>query len=218
MLRSFARTELCRCRGLALTPLWTFPQSGVNSTVHVASPTEKSTHNQFQSTRWLSSSSSSSSSSQPFPTGQGPPPFFPVYVHHVSQTVLQHLQDKHASWLTRYGLDRGLRLNANGTFVMLFPSSSPTTTTTATADREDAGRIWTSYDLTTKQHWLSIYRRNLVGRFLLKDDASFKRQQTSATFTIGGAEHAIRGAVDQLAHALDAEEKRRRTSSSPSWL
>jgi len=56
----------------------------------------------------------------------------PVYVHQISKTVLQHLQTDRHDWLQRTGLDRGLRLNANGTFVLQFPSPKG----------HDAGRIW----------------------------------------------------------------------------
>lgn len=58
--------------------------------------------------------------------------FHPVYVHHVSKTVLQHLQENRAEWLVSEGLDSGLRLNSNGTFVLQFPARKGF----------DAGRIW----------------------------------------------------------------------------
>jgi hypothetical protein len=79
-----------------------------------------------------------------------------VYVHHISQTILRHLQDERHDWLVAHGLDRGLRLNANGTFVLQFPappppppppptSNSRTTTTTTNhflGSIADGGRIW----------------------------------------------------------------------------
>jgi hypothetical protein len=60
----------------------------------------------------------------------------PVYVHHVSKTVLQYLQEFRADWLTEQGLDRGLCLNSNGTFVLQFPSRRGF----------DAGQIWYGID------------------------------------------------------------------------
>lgn len=56
-----------------------------------------------------------------------------VYVHQVSKTVLQRLQRHHHKWLATSGLDRGLHLNANGTFTLKFPPSGQT---------RDTGRIW----------------------------------------------------------------------------
>lgn len=56
----------------------------------------------------------------------------PVYVHHISKTVLQHLQSECYEWLQQTGLNRGLRLNANGTFVLQFPERKG----------HDEGRIW----------------------------------------------------------------------------
>jgi hypothetical protein len=75
----------------------------------------------------------SSSSLAILPELEQKPRFYPIYVHHVSKTVLQHLQGSHAPWLQEQGLDRGLRVNAKGTFVLHFPSQ---------LHRGDAGRIW----------------------------------------------------------------------------
>jgi hypothetical protein len=58
--------------------------------------------------------------------------FFPVYVHHVSKITLQHLTANQSDWLVETGLDRGLKLNPNGTFVLNFPARKGF----------DAGRIW----------------------------------------------------------------------------
>jgi hypothetical protein len=61
-----------------------------------------------------------------------PKGFFPVYVHHVSKVALQHLQESRSQWLLETGLDRGLHVNSNGTFVINFPARKGF----------DAGRIW----------------------------------------------------------------------------
>jgi hypothetical protein len=57
--------------------------------------------------------------------------FFPVYVHHVSKVVLQHLTANQSDWLVEKGLDRGLKLHPDGTFVLNFSHKG-----------FDAGRIW----------------------------------------------------------------------------
>jgi hypothetical protein len=58
--------------------------------------------------------------------------FYPVYVHHVSKIALEHLQENRSDWLTEKGLDRGLHINPNGTFIMSFPAKKGF----------DSGRIW----------------------------------------------------------------------------
>lgn len=69
-----------------------------------------------------------------------------VYVHHVTKVVLKHLQEHQSEWLIDHGLDRGLRLNANGTAILQFPSSSSSTGTTnghsGTSSSVGSGRIW----------------------------------------------------------------------------
>jgi hypothetical protein len=57
---------------------------------------------------------------------------FPVYVHHVSKITLEHLQGKRSDWVLGQGLDTGLHINPNGTFVLSFPAKKG----------YDAGRIW----------------------------------------------------------------------------
>ena len=60
-----------------------------------------------------SSSSLSLSSSSSFARSE--------YVHPLSQIVLERLQSSHADWVSRVGLDTGLKLNGDGTFVLRFP-------------------------------------------------------------------------------------------------
>jgi len=45
------------------------------------------------------------------------------YIHPLSQIVLEHLQSSHSNWVQRVGLDTGLKLNKDGTFILHFPSS-----------------------------------------------------------------------------------------------
>lgn len=46
------------------------------------------------------------------------------YIHPLSQIVLEYLQSHHSQWVTRMGLDTGLKLNKDGTFALRFPPSS----------------------------------------------------------------------------------------------
>jgi hypothetical protein len=67
--------------------------------------------------------------------------FCPVYMHHVSQTVLAHLQQHYSGWLQENGLDSGLLLNSNGTFVLQYPVLTETSATSSPTS-VDTGRIW----------------------------------------------------------------------------
>lgn len=53
------------------------------------------------------------------------------YVHPLSQLVLEHLQTTRADWIEKNGLDKGLNLQRDGTFVLKFPSFD-----------KDEARIW----------------------------------------------------------------------------
>ena len=44
------------------------------------------------------------------------------YVHPLSQIVLEHLESTQSKFVTAHGLDRGLRLQRDGTFEIRFPS------------------------------------------------------------------------------------------------
>ena len=44
------------------------------------------------------------------------------YIHPLSQIVLERLQSHHSHWVQYTGLDRGLKLNKDGTFVLRFPT------------------------------------------------------------------------------------------------
>ena len=45
------------------------------------------------------------------------------YIHPLSQIVLEHLQSSHSQWVQHVGLDTGLKLNKDGTFVLRFPGT-----------------------------------------------------------------------------------------------
>ncbi len=46
------------------------------------------------------------------------------YIHPLSQIILEYLQSHHSQWISRMGLDTGLKLNKDGTFALRFPPSS----------------------------------------------------------------------------------------------
>jgi hypothetical protein len=95
-------------------------------------------------------------SSNKDPSSGGPPPTAAeyVYIHPLSQIVLQNLQSKEChEWITRAGFDRNLTVHKDGTF------SLESLTTTASSTR---ARIWTEYCADEKKHWL-IYSSSTGG-------------------------------------------------------
>jgi hypothetical protein len=54
--------------------------------------------------------------------------FYPVYVHHLSKVALEYMQNEQSQWIVEHKLEKGLRLNPDGTFVIHFPAQN--------------GRIW----------------------------------------------------------------------------
>ena len=103
-------------------------------------------------------------SSNEEPQSQQNSDVFPVYTHHVSKIVLQHLQDARAGWLVEQGLASGLQIKSNGTFLLHFPTRS---------DGGDGGKIWYVTFL-WRESWLAViacYRGeefNLVGLIVWK--------------------------------------------------
>lgn len=47
-----------------------------------------------------------------------------TYIHPLSQIVLEHLQSHHSDWVKRMGLETGLEVKSDGTFVLRFHSSA----------------------------------------------------------------------------------------------
>jgi hypothetical protein len=111
-------------------------------------------------------------SSNKDPSSGGPPPTAAeyVYIHPLSQIVLQNLQSEEChEWITRAGFDRSLTVHKEGTF------SLEGLTTTASSTR---ARIWTEYCADEKKHWL-IYSSSTGGdpavttvqhKYLLQDN------------------------------------------------
>lgn len=81
-----------------------------------------------------------------------------VYVHPLSQIVLECLQSNYHEWLVRRQLHcNSLSLHRDGTFEIKFP-------------RYRECRIWTNFDDHDKKHWLTVKRETLVRRYLLQDN------------------------------------------------
>lgn len=65
------------------------------------------------------------------------------YIHPLSQIVLEHLQSSHSHWVQRMGLDTGLKLNKDGTFVLHFPIDDETVEVEGTSSEDKTnGSIW----------------------------------------------------------------------------
>mmetsp|Transcript_2725 Transcript_2725/g.4047 ORF Transcript_2725/g.4047 Transcript_2725/m.4047 type:complete len:145 (+) Transcript_2725:86-520(+) len=102
------------------------------------------------------------------------------YVHPLSQLVLEHLQKERSEWVEQNGLDRGLKVNEDGTFQIKFPSYE-----------KDMASIRTTYDKKEKKHWLTVHKGDLVGRFLLQDN-------------LKAAWHDNKSTPDKIAAAVDS--------------
>lgn len=121
-----------------------------------------------------------------------------VYVHPLSQIVLEHLQNNHHDWVVLQKLDTTLTLHRDGSFELKFPTSGE-----ASAN-EEVHRIWTSYDEVEKKHWLTVYRGASVHeRFLLQDNLSppWNMHRNSLP-------ERIRVSVDHLVRIVNGELKR----------
>ena len=66
----------------------------------------------------------------------------------------------------------------------------------------------TSYDTATKQHFLSVYRQKLLGRFLLKDTSITTNRPMSATES-SNAEQQLREVVDKMIATLNEIDAKR---------
>jgi hypothetical protein len=106
------------------------------------------------------------SSNNKDPSSQTPPPPTAseyVYVHPLSQIVLQHLQSEEChEWMKQAGLDRNLTVHRDGTFSL--ESHASTTTDTDTTNNAGANvRIWTAYCPDEKKHWLTYSSSTVDG-------------------------------------------------------
>jgi len=140
-----------------------------------------------------------------------------VYIHPLSQLVLEHLQTTKYHFLTNSGLDKGLTIHKDGTFTLRFPSSSSSTSLITpthnkndtpenknnnTSTSSDSDYIRTFYDPNEKKHWLSVKSESnqIVGDFLLQDN--LKPAWHSSKLS---TPEKIKSAVDELVAKLEKE-------------
>jgi hypothetical protein len=113
-----------------------------------------------------------------------------VYVHPLSQIVLQYLQNDGHEWICVQRLDRNLVLYRDGTFMLSTAAADESGIRRRTLDGDDAPttgpssplpssssspsssslRIWTSYDKQDRRHWLSVSWNQVRFQFLLQDN------------------------------------------------
>jgi archaellin len=98
-----------------------------------------------------------------------------VYVHPLSQIVLQYLQNAGHDWICAQRLDRNLVLYRDGTFMLPTASESgilrdAPTTGSSSLPSSSSLRIWTSYDKQDRRHWLSVSCHQVRFQFLLQDN------------------------------------------------
>lgn len=140
----------------------------------------------FSPRRCLTGSNSPSSSLNKVKSRNGS--IAPVYVHPLSQIVLQHLQNHCHSWIVAHQVE-ALKIHRDGTFELEFPDGS--------------ARIWTFYDPMDKKHWLSFRKHQVQHRFLLQDNLlpawnGNKRQSLP---------ERIQNSVEDLLRAVDELEE-----------
>ena len=120
-----------------------------------------------------------------------------VYVHPLSQIILEHLQDEQSDWILQKGLERSLNIHRDGSFELHFSSPS-----SSSSDNDEKGdRIWTSYDEQEKKHWLSVQRGSLYERFLLQDNLLSAWNDNRKSLP-----ERVQMAVDEMIHAIEQRE------------
>ena len=86
--------------------------------------------------------------------------FLLVYVHPLSQLVLNYFQSHCHDWIRRKKLDHRLFLHRDGTFLMESNHNH----------YQSVLRIWTYYDTEERKHWLAMSIHQVMHRFLLQDN------------------------------------------------
>ena len=104
------------------------------------------------------------------------------YVHPLSQIILEHLQSNQSEFLAKSGFEiSNIQYRKDGTFALTFPNDTNNSSTrnetesnTINTSNEDGsderGKIWTSYEVEEKKHWLTVQKGALVGRYMLQDN------------------------------------------------
>lgn len=133
-----------------------------------------------------------------------------VYLHPLSQIVLEYFQDCRSDWVHQKGLERSLLLHRDGTFELKFPDATITTNISSSSSssnvdnkkHDDAvNRIWTSYDEQDKKHWLTVQKGPLHERFLLQDNMASAWHTSRQSLP-----ERIQVTVDEMIRAIDRLE------------
>ncbi|CAB9513941.1 DIS3 mitotic control homolog [Seminavis robusta] len=132
-----------------------------------------------------------------------------IYVHPLSQLVLECLQNDYSDWLVQKQLHANtLRLHRDGTFEIKFPKDKHTVT--PNKNDESAVRIWTSFDNDSKQHWLSVslqHGSKLQGRYMLQDNLSSGWTGNNKRRSLP---ERIQTAVEEMVEAIDDTERKQK--------
>jgi hypothetical protein len=103
------------------------------------------------------------------------------YIHPLSQLVLEHLQKSRSEWIEAMHLDKGLKLNEDGTFVL---------------ENSHDIKIWTYFDAEEKKHFLGCRKGELVGKVILQDN--LKPAWNDAQSTPEKIQEAVEGMIDKM--------------------
>lgn len=123
-----------------------------------------------------------------------------VYVHPLSQMILEYLQSQKNDWVLAHGLE-GLTVHRDGSFELKFDSVNHG----GDDDKNDTSRIWTSYDESESKHFLMVhYRGVLLERYLLQDNLTSAWNDNKKSIP-----ERIQESVDEMILAVnDTNEKR----------
>jgi hypothetical protein len=156
-----------------------------------------------------------------------------VYVHPLSQIILEYFQSHCNAWIVSRGLDRSLTIHRDGTFELAFPlddndnsndndtqndALAPGTTTSKRQGFKNLqqqppkkqNRIWTSYDEQEKKHWLTIHKGSqLRRRFLLQDNLAGTGTWHGRSGDRKQAQQRIQKAIHDMIHAVEEEDHER---------
>jgi hypothetical protein len=149
--------------------------------------------------------------------GQGQGPIQYVYIHPLSQIVLECLQKNYSDWLVRRKLHiNSLTVSPDGTFELTSPATVKITAAAMMPPKDDQQlplaqderrRIWTSFDNENKKHWLSVsYGPKLQGRYMLQDNLS--TGWTNQRRTGASLPERIGHAVGEMVNAIDESERK----------
>jgi hypothetical protein len=128
-----------------------------------------------------------------------------VYVHPLSQIILEYFQESKADWIIERGLERRLTLHRDGSFELSLaanktpeqqnhPQNHP-----QNHQHPHPQRIWTSYDEQEKKHWLTVQKGSLHERYLLQDNLLSAWQANRNTSLM----ERIHVAVEDMIRAID---------------